>query len=438
MYDIIIGRSEEDKEKFGIDGSIFLGKHYVKMAQTSSLSNKIYLDVVRSHVVFVSGKRGGGKSYTLGVIAEDIALLPKEVSNNLSVVMFDTMGIFWTMKFPNQKDIELLDEWGLKPQALDVQIFTPVGYFKEYKEKGIPTDFPFSIKPSELDASDWCMTFEISLNDPLGVLIERIINKLKKEKKDFSMDDIINEIRKDDKSEKDIKDAAENRFNAAETWGVFSEKGTPIKDLIIPAKITILDLSCYATQSGGWKIKALVIGLVSQKLFVERMTARKLEEYETVHEAQDIFTIKGRTRRMPLIWLIIDEAHEFLPLEGATTATFPLVTILREGRQPGISLVLASQQPGKIHTDVMTQADVVISHRITAKLDVDALSALMQSYMRENLSEQLENLPRVKGSALIFDDVNEKMYPIRVRPRLTWHGGEAPAAISEKRKVLEI
>jgi hypothetical protein len=32
-----------------------------------------------------------------------------------------------------------------------VQIYTPEGYFKEFKEKGIPTDFPFSIKPSELD-----------------------------------------------------------------------------------------------------------------------------------------------------------------------------------------------------------------------------------------------------------------------------------------------
>ena len=51
--------------------------------------------------------------------------------------------------------------------------------------------------------------------------------------------------------------------------------------------------------------------------------------------------------------------NQFLPNQGETQATGPLVTILREGRQPGISLVLASQQPGKIHTDVMTQADTI-------------------------------------------------------------------------------
>jgi DNA helicase HerA-like ATPase len=108
---------------------------------------------------------------------------------------------------------------------------------------------------------------------------------------------------------------------------------------------------------------------------------------------------------------------------GKTVASGPLITILREGRQPGISLVLASQQPGKIHTDVMTQADTVIAHRITAKIDVDALGQLMQSYMREGLPQMLDNLPDLKGSAIIFDDTNERMYPMRMRPRITWHGG---------------
>src|SRR3989344_1252635 len=61
MYDIVIGRSEADKEKYGTTGSVFLGKHYVKMGQTTSLSNKVYLDVVKSHIVFIVGKRGSGK-----------------------------------------------------------------------------------------------------------------------------------------------------------------------------------------------------------------------------------------------------------------------------------------------------------------------------------------------------------------------------------------
>ena len=98
---------------------------------------------------------------------------------------------------------------------------------------------------------------------------------------------------------------------------------------------------------------------------------------------------------------------------------------------------MASQQPGKIHTDVMTQADTVIAHRITAKIDVDALGTLMQSYMREGLTVALDNLPDLKGSAIIFDDTNERMFPMRVRPRFTWHGGGAPVAIREEKEIFK-
>ena len=53
MYDIIIGRDPEDAKKYGTDATIFIGKHYVKMGQTTSLSNKILMDVAKSHIVFV-------------------------------------------------------------------------------------------------------------------------------------------------------------------------------------------------------------------------------------------------------------------------------------------------------------------------------------------------------------------------------------------------
>ena len=138
-----------------------------------------------------------------------------------------------------------------------------------------------------------------------------------------------------------------------------------------------------------------------------------------------------------MVDVIIDEAHEFLPREGSNAATEPLITILREGRQPGISMILASQQPAKIHTDVMTQSDIVISHRLTAKVDTDSLGLLMQSYMREGLDVQLSNLPSTRGAGLIFDDNNEKVYPMQIRPRLTWHGGEAPIALPEKKELFE-
>ena len=57
-HNIVIGRSAGDKKKFGDKGTIFLGRHYVKMEQTVSLSSNIFMDVARTHVVLIDGKRG--------------------------------------------------------------------------------------------------------------------------------------------------------------------------------------------------------------------------------------------------------------------------------------------------------------------------------------------------------------------------------------------
>ncbi len=439
MYDIIIGRDEIDREKFGQSGMIFIGKHYLKMGQTTSLSNPIYLDVARSHIIFICGKRGSGKSYTMGVIAEAIADMPKEVSKNIAVLMLDTMGIYWTMKYPNQRESRILAEWELKPKPLKINIFTPKGFFEDFKNKGIPTDYPFAIKPSELSAMDWCTTFSLNPDEAVGVLISKAVSELKEENEDFDIDDIIEKIQSDEHSSQITRDAAANRFIEAKSWGLFDKEGTLLKDLVIPGEVSVLDVSCYVTTPSSKNIRALVIGLVSQKLFLERMVARRAEEYNEVHKVVSFMEEEREEKpAFPLVWLVIDEAHEFLPREGSTLATPPLITILREGRQPGISMILASQQPGKIHTDVMTQSDIVISHRITAKIDIDALGMLMHTYMRIGLDKALNNLSRVSGAAIIFDDTNERMYPMKIRPRVSWHGGSAPSAVEVKEKLFNL
>ncbi len=438
-FDIIIGRNDSDRKLFGNKAVVFLGRSYVKMGRTVSLSNNLYMDVARSHVVYVAGKRGGGKSYTLGVIAEGMADLPPEVKNNIAVLMLDTMGIYWTMKNKNEVDSDLLEEWGLQGKSLDVKIFTPFGYYQEYKDKGIPTDEPFSIKPNELGAQDWALTFGITTSDPVGVMIEKILGDLKDSgNADYSIEDMIAMINNDTSFEASTRNEAVNRLRTAMRWGLFNKDGTKIDVLIKGGQVTVLDVSCYATSEGGWGVKNLVVGLIAQKLFVERMISRKEEELESIKVGYSYFQAQDEAvseNRKPLVWLVIDEAHEALPKVGKTAATDALVTILREGRQPGISLILATQQPGKIHDDVTTQADIVISHRITAKADVDALNSMTQSYLESTLTGYLNNLPSEKGAALILDDNSERIYPMRIRPRFSWHGGAAPSAFKVKKSL---
>ncbi len=435
MYEIIVGRDAEDRRKFGLNGTFMLGKHYIKMGQTTSLSNEVLMDFARSHVVFVTGKRGSGKSYTLASIAEGMMTSSPELTSRLSVIMFDTMGIYWTMKYENKRDEALLHEWSLKYSDINMKVYVPSGHFGNAREKGIPVDAPFSIKPSELSVTDWCSTFNLEIVSPIGALMGRIVSDLKG---NYDVDDIIAAINSDERSDHYTQAAAENLFLTARSWGLFSKEGISFSEIVVPGQISVIDVSGYASAVNRASVRALVIGLVSKKLFAERMTARKEEEYRSVKSFTRLVESEDKGKEVPLIWIMVDEAHEFLPKLGSTPATDALQTLLREGRQPGISLVLASQQPGQIHTDVMTQSDIVIAHHITAKIDIDSLGALMQSYMREGLDVALANLPDVKGAAILFDDTNERLYPIRVRPRITWHGGSSPTLLKEEKKFMEL
>ena len=434
-YDIIVGRDSADKEKFGKNGLVYIGKGFVKMGNYTSLSNKIYMDVARSHVVLIAGKRGSGKSYTLGAIAEELSNLPPEASQNIASLIFDTMGIFWTMKYQNEKELPLLREWGLETKSLPVKVFVPFGKAEDYKEKNIPFDKTFAIEVSELEPEDWIILFNLSITSLPSVLIQRTISELRDKLVNFTFEDIQMLIEHDRKASQETKEIASSLFLVAETWGIFSKEkqGTEIHDLITPGTTTVLDTSVYSSI-GAYNIRALVISLICRKLFKSRMDARKQEELESIHHGQDYLSYKPY-RSEPLVWLFLDEAHEFLARDSVTPATAALQQILREGRQPGISLVLATQQPGQIHKDVMTQSDIIISHRVTSKPDIEALNDIMQTYLLENIKQQMDNLPSLKGSAIILDDNSERLYPIRVRPRFTWHGGEAPTAVKAEIKL---
>jgi hypothetical protein len=435
-YDIVVGRGEDDKKRLGDRGLIFIGKGFVKMGQYTSLSNKIFMDVAKSHVVLVAGKRGSGKSYTLGVMAEEISNLPKEVSQNIGTLIFDTMGIYWTMKFANEKDRELLDTWQLKGKTLPVKVFVPFGHYEDYTAKGIPADQKFALDAREMSPEDWILMFGLKMIDPASVLIQRAINDLAEEEKDYEITDIIQKINSDAKTSQETKSAAAGLFEAADTWGIFAKEGekpTPVNELITAGTTSVLDLSVYSSV-GAFNVRALVISLVSRKLFNQRMLARKAEEIKAIAKGFEIAAAEEK-KDYPLVWLFIDEAHEFLPLNGKTIATDALIQLLREGRQPGISVVLATQQPGKIHTDVMTQSDIVLAHRVTSAPDVAALNNIMQSYLLETIKQYMDNLPRLKGSAIILDDNSERIYPMRMRPRFTWHGGEAPTAVKIEKRI---
>ncbi len=424
LREIVVGRNEVDKEKYGTKGTIFLGRHLVGEGENANMTNPVMLDVARPHVMLICGKRGSGKSYSGCVIVEEILKLPEEIKQNLSVLMIDTQGIFWSMKSPNEKDLILLNQWGLKPQGFPVRVYIPKGVEEKFKREGIPYDHVFTIKPSSFSSVDWCLSFSLSLIDPLGILLDRTIKRVRSETSDFTIDDIIEYIREDELAEKKEKLALINRFMSAKEWGIFSREGIEIEKLIQPGVASIIDVSFFSQISEGWSVRNLIVGLIVRKVMELRTIARREEEMGSMAGFRKI--------KVPITWIIIDEAHNFLPADRKTASSDPLLTVIKEGRQPGISCCLITQRPNKLHPDAISQADLVLSHRLTSQEDLKALQSIMQTYLLYDITKYIGDLPRRPGSAIILDDNSERIYPVVVRPRQSWHAGGTPIAISEE------
>ena len=423
---IVIGRDRPDLKEFGDRGTVFIGKHIVGEGEEAHLTNPVQMDVVRPHIVLVCGKRGSGKSYSAAVIAEEIVLLPPEVKQNLSVIMIDTMGIYWSMKKPNDKESDLLAEWGLKPQPTqDMKFYIPAGYVKEYEKSGVDFDGTFTLPCGELTAQDWMLAFGFSPIDPHGIAIDRAMKKVREgHGSSYEIKDIIKEIEADQRTEQKVKDALVGMFGVAEEWGVFKKEGTPIENFFEPGKISVIDISHYLRASSGWSVRSMVIGLFARKIFQSRLMARKAEEVETM--------TGEKHKSSPMVWVMIDEAHQFIPNDSTTAASEPMLTLIKEGREPGISLLLITQIPNKLHSDALAQADLVIAHHLTSEADMKALRGIMQTYAMKDIEEYMNALPRKKGVALVLDDNSERIYTIQIRPRLSWHAGGSPLAIKRK------
>ncbi|MFB6144764.1 MAG: ATP-binding protein [Candidatus Nanohaloarchaea archaeon] len=420
MPKISVGRDKEDREEYGLKGTGMIGKHLVGENKEAHKANPVYFDLARPHVMGIFGKRGTGKSYSMGTIAEE--LQDTDIADNLSSIIIDSMGIYWSMKRPNDRGNTLLDNWGLDAEAFDAKVYIPEGKTREFEEDEIPFDGTFTLNPGDFTASEWAMAFGIEMDSERGILLERAISKLKEEAgSDYSIDTITEALQHFEFDEETVKSLV-NRFDAAKDWGVFGDESS-IEQFTKRGELSIIDVSSFGELSSGWSVRSLLVGLLAKRILKKRMTARRVEEVDEMEGLEK--------NEMPIVWMMIDEAHQFLPADGKTPASDPLMRWVKIGREPGVSLVMATQQPAKLDPDALSQCDIVLSHRLTAKQDIDALGEIMQTYMRHDIEHYLDALPDRTGTGLILDDNSERIYPVQMRPRKSWHAGGTPDAFED-------
>ncbi|MDP2973463.1 MAG: DUF853 family protein [Candidatus Diapherotrites archaeon] len=446
---VFIGRKKSVAQKYGSEAALFVGE----VSEEDSKGKHVFLDSLNPHVVFICGARGSGKSYLLGIIAEELALH----NRNVGVIVVDPVGVFWSMRFPNrdEKELQLLAKWNLLPQGLEnIKVFVPTGIQDKMPKNTF--DAIFSIPPALLTTEDWCLTFGIDRFSPSGLLMEKSLFKVKSgyknkegkqvkgKKEDFSLDELITCLQADSElssSEMGYKAdsirALVSRFDAAKAWGIFDEKGTPLGELSRENQLTIIDTSFLEDN-----VSALVIGILARRILAARKISTRQESAQRFKEESDID--KLLEFGIPPTWLLIDEAHTLIPSGNIQSpASSALIEYVKQGRQPGCSIVFATQQPSAINSKVLSQLDLMVAHKLVFDDDIKAIYKRTPTIVpkRYRKSSFIKTLPI--GVALVGDRREEtsRAFILRVRPRMSQHEGrESETAEREmhlgKEKVL--
>ncbi len=376
-------------------------------------SGTLAIDATRSQRILVCGKTGTGKSYSLGVIVEELAKLAEDI-----VLVVDPQGIFWSMSQQNSVASECDGLWrfDLSPRGFPVNLLVPGDPIEKFGDPEIPAEMErrgiqvqgLRLNPSDLTPEMWCDLFDLNINELQGIMLFKAVRQCgRRLGRDFFIDDISSEVDRL-KGLDATKEAVQRKLDMAYDWQIFAEgQYREIWEILRNDMVNVLDLSVIA--QGRYGLRTLVLAVLATWFFRRRTIARKREEL-------------GLTAETQKLWLVIDEAHNFCPSGKSTLAKEILIRWAKEGRQPGLSLIVASQQPAAIDREILTQCGIRIVHRITSRDDYQAINALSQDYLGEGLGAQIKRLTG-PGEALVIDDQHESVAHVQIRPRQSQHGG---------------
>ena len=183
---VVLGRSDSFHRKYRASGLGMIGgvAETSDDVLTSLMGMPVNLDLMSPHVMLVAGKRGSGKSYTLGIIAEELALAMERREIEVAAIMVDTVDVFRQMVDPNDDQIDLLKKWNYESRGFPVNVYIPrrtyVGLPDEVKKKA--RLYPLAIGPKELTVSDWGYVLEKggTLSTTMENLISETLDNVRK------------------------------------------------------------------------------------------------------------------------------------------------------------------------------------------------------------------------------------------------------------------
>jgi len=363
-------------------------------------------DVVSTHLA-VLASTGAGKSYTAGVLVEELM----KPSNRAAVAIIDPHGEYDTIR-SIEGDPRFQHEDGYRPE---VKLFT---------------HDRIKVRFSSLTEADIKYLLPEGTSDKMLHFLSQAYRQLTAGRRGarelwgyHDLRDAVKEQKYEGNERGESSNASsiegllwrlDMRFDRDHS--IFSDsEHIPLKELFRPGRCTVVQLSDIEQNE-----QQVIVATLLRRVNKARMATVR-------GEADSV----GDSHLPYPVFTLLEEAHRFAPAGQTVVSTNILKQILSEGRKFGVGIGLITQRPGKLDQDVLSQCMTQIIMRIVNPVDQDTVAKSVEGAGRQLLAE----LPALtKGQAVISGVGVNTPIMCRVRERMTQHGGEtfdAPAEWAE-------
>jgi hypothetical protein len=395
-HDVMLGATS-DSPQYGILGEV--------------AGRTVALDLNQTHTISLFGVQGGGKSYTLGTVAE-MASLPINGINRLpqplATVIFhysptmDYAPEFTSMVAPNSNGAEvaaLRDRYGAEPRALeDVLLLVPADKLDERRTEYPSIEVrPLQFAAAELQASHWRFLMGAVGNQATYI---RQLNRIMKQLRDDLTLDGLRQGLDGSHMPDHIKELARGRLELAEE---FIDDSTHLGEVIRPGRLVIVDLRDEFME----KDQALGLFVVLLQLFAE-------------------VTFEGRKFNKLVVF---DEAHKYIESPDLVAG---LVEVVREMRHKGTSIMVASQDPPSVPVQLIELSSQIILHKFNSPAwlkHIQRANASLAGLTPEKMAHLRPGEAFVWSSKATDEAFSNAAIKVRCRPRATQHGGTTKTAV---------
>jgi DNA helicase HerA-like ATPase len=350
---------------------------YIGLLDGKSIPVMLNLKKLLTKHIAVLAKTGAGKSYTSGVLLEEI------IDKNVPLLIIDPHGEYSQMKNPNQNEDEIkeMPKFNIKPK----------GYIKHIVEYGNQELNP-NVKPLKISSILSPRELLHMLPAKLTSTQKSIIYSALKNVDKVEFKELIYFVEQDESSS---KFAVVNTLTYLMNLNIFSNNPTPLNEIIKPGKCSIINLKGYNPE-----LQEIIVYKLLKDLFEKRK--------------------KGY---VPPFFAVIEEAHNFCPERnfGEAKSSSILRTIASEGRKFGLGLAIISQRPARVDNNVLSQCNTQIILKVTNPSDLKAISKSVEGMTKE-AEEEIRNLPI--GTAMVTGLVDMPLF-VNIRTRKSQHGGSS-------------